>query len=58
VSLLAPLTEPFAFGFMKTGLLAAVIVSVVCAVMGTYVVLKAPPRREGADRSIQVQPLE
>jgi manganese/iron transport system permease protein len=40
VSLLAPLTDPLAFGFMQRGLVAAIIVAVVCAVMGSYVVLK------------------
>jgi manganese/iron transport system permease protein len=36
----ALLTEPLTFGFMQRGLLAAVMVALVCAVMGTYVVLK------------------
>jgi manganese/iron transport system permease protein len=34
------LTDPLTFGFMQRGLLAAVMVALVCAVMGTYVVLK------------------
>jgi manganese/iron transport system permease protein len=34
------LTDPLAFGFMQRGMLAAVMVALVCAVMGTYVVLK------------------
>lgn len=34
------LTDPLSFGFMQRGLLAAIIVAVVCAVMGSFVVLK------------------
>jgi ABC-type Mn2+/Zn2+ transport system permease subunit len=34
------LTEPFAYGFMQRGLLAALIVGIVCPVLGTYVVLR------------------
>jgi manganese/iron transport system permease protein len=34
------LTDPLAYGFMQRGLLAALMVGVVCAVMGTFVVLK------------------
>jgi manganese/iron transport system permease protein len=34
------LVDPMAFGFMQRGLVAAVLVGVVCAVMGTFVVLK------------------
>lgn len=34
------LTEPFSFPFMVRGLLAALIVGVVCAVLGTYIVLR------------------
>jgi manganese/iron transport system permease protein len=34
------LTDPLGYGFMQRGLLAAVMVGVVCAVMGTFVVLK------------------
>ena len=37
---LAILTDPLAYGFMQRGLLAAVLVGVVCAVMGSFVVLK------------------
>ena len=33
-------TDPMAYGFMQRGLVAAVIVGIVCAVMGTFVVLK------------------
>jgi manganese/iron transport system permease protein len=32
--------DPLAYGFMQRGLVASVIVGVVCAVMGTFVVLK------------------
>jgi len=35
------LTEPFAFGFMQRALVASVIVGVVCAVMGCYIVLRS-----------------
>lgn len=34
------LIDPMAYGFMQRGLLAALLVGVVCAVMGTFVVLK------------------
>ncbi len=34
------LTDPLAYGFMQRGLVAALMVGVVCAVMGTFVVLK------------------
>jgi len=34
------LAEPFAYGFMLRGLLAALIVGIVCPVLGTYVVLR------------------
>jgi manganese/iron transport system permease protein len=34
------LLEPLSFGFMRTGLAAAVLVGVTCAVLGTYVVLR------------------
>ena len=37
---IAILTDPMAYGFMQRGLVAALIVGVVCAVMGTFVVLK------------------
>jgi manganese/iron transport system permease protein len=33
-------TDPMAYGFMQRGLIASVIVGIVCAVMGTFVVLK------------------
>ena len=33
-------TDPMAYGFMQRGLVAAVLVGVLCAVMGTFVVLK------------------
>jgi manganese/iron transport system permease protein len=34
------LAEPMTYGFMQRGLVAAVLVGVLCAVMGTFVVLK------------------
>jgi len=34
------LVDPFAYAFMRTGLLAAVLVGVTCAALGTYVVLR------------------
>jgi ABC-type Mn2+/Zn2+ transport system permease subunit len=34
------LLEPLSFSFMRTGMAAALIVSVTCAVLGTYVVLR------------------
>ncbi len=33
-------TDPLAYGFMQRGLVAAILVGTVCAVMGTFVVLK------------------
>jgi manganese/iron transport system permease protein len=33
-------TDPLAYGFMQRGLIAALLIGVVCAVMGTFVVLK------------------
>ena len=33
-------TDPLTYGFMQRGLIAALLVGVVCAVMGTFVVLK------------------
>jgi ABC-type Mn2+/Zn2+ transport system permease subunit len=38
---IAWLTDPFAFGFMQKALVASVIVGVLCAVVGCYVVLRA-----------------
>ena len=35
------LTEPFAFAFMQKALVASVIVGVVCAVIGCYIVLRS-----------------
>jgi ABC-type Mn2+/Zn2+ transport system permease subunit len=37
---IAFLVDPMAYGFMQRGLVAAVLVGIVCAVMGTFVVLK------------------
>ena len=37
---IAFLTDPMAYGFMQRGLVAALLVGIVCAVMGTFVVLK------------------
>jgi manganese/iron transport system permease protein len=37
---IAFLADPMAYGFMQRGLVAALLVGVVCAVMGTFVVLK------------------
>jgi manganese/iron transport system permease protein len=34
------LTEPFQYEFMQRGMIAAVLVGIVCAVVGTYVVLR------------------
>ena len=34
------LTQPLSYGFMQRGMLAAVLVGIVCAVVGTYVVLR------------------
>ncbi|MFN8482054.1 MAG: metal ABC transporter permease [Anaerolineae bacterium] len=38
--LVNPLVEPLTYPFMQRGLLAAIIVGVVCAVIGSYVVLR------------------
>jgi len=40
MNLIGFLADPLAYGFMQRGLVAAVLVGVVCAVMGTFVVLK------------------
>jgi manganese/iron transport system permease protein len=40
VSVVDLVTGPMAYGFMQRGMLAALMVGVVCAVMGTFVVLK------------------
>jgi ABC-type Mn2+/Zn2+ transport system permease subunit len=40
MDLLGFFTDPMAYGFMQRGLVAAVIVGIVCAVMGAFVVLK------------------
>jgi manganese/iron transport system permease protein len=40
MDLIAFITDPLAYGFMQRGLVAALMVGVVCAVMGTFVVLK------------------
>jgi manganese/iron transport system permease protein len=37
---IAFLVDPMAYGFMQRGLVAALLVGIVCAVMGTFVVLK------------------
>lgn len=37
---IAFITDPMAYGFMQRGLVAALMVGVLCAVMGTFVVLK------------------
>ena len=37
---IAFLADPLAYGFMQRGLIAALLIGVVCAVMGTFVVLK------------------
>jgi manganese/iron transport system permease protein len=37
---IAFVTDPLAYGFMQRGLVAALLVGIVCAVMGTFVVLK------------------
>lgn len=34
------LADPLAYGFMQRGLVAAILIGIVCAVMGTFVVLK------------------
>ena len=36
--------DPMAYGFMQRGLVAAVLVGIVCAVMGAFVVLQAASR--------------
>lgn len=38
--LLAWLLEPLRFGFMRTGLIAAVLIGIICAALGAYVVLR------------------
>jgi len=40
VTWLSWLTEPLAYGFMQRGMVAVVVVGVVCAVVGTFVVLR------------------
>jgi ABC-type Mn2+/Zn2+ transport system permease subunit len=40
VNPIAFLLDPFSFGFMQRGLAATLMIGVVCAVMGTFVVLK------------------
>jgi manganese/iron transport system permease protein len=40
VSLVGFLVDPFTYGFMQRGLAATLLIGVVCAVMGTFVVLK------------------
>jgi manganese/iron transport system permease protein len=40
MNLVGFVTEPMTYGFMQRGLVAAILVGVVCAVMGTFVVLK------------------
>jgi manganese/iron transport system permease protein len=40
VNLVGFLLDPMTYGFMQRGLVAAILVGVVCAVMGTFVVLK------------------
>ena len=40
MSIVAFLTDPWALSFMQRGLAAALMVGVVCAIMGTFVVLK------------------
>jgi ABC-type Mn2+/Zn2+ transport system permease subunit len=40
VSFVTLLTDPWALSFMQRGLVAALMVGIVCAVMGTFVVLK------------------
>ncbi len=37
---LSVIADPMAYGFMQRGLVASVLVGIVCAVMGTFVVLK------------------
>jgi manganese/iron transport system permease protein len=38
--LISFLVEPFTYAFMQRGLIAAILVGVVCAVVGTYIVLR------------------
>ena len=40
MTIVAFVTDPLAYGFMQRGLLAALLVGIVCAVIGTFVVLK------------------
>jgi manganese/iron transport system permease protein len=40
MNLLAFFLDPFSYGFMQRGLVATLLIGVVCAVMGTFVVLK------------------
>ena len=40
MSLVGFLVDPFSYGFMQRGLVATLLIGVVCAVMGTFVVLK------------------
>lgn len=40
MDLVAFVTDPLAYGFMQRGLLASVVIGILCAVMGTFVVLK------------------
>ena len=40
MDLIGLLTGPLSYGFMQRGLVAAVLIGIVCAVMGTFVVLK------------------
>jgi len=40
VNVIAFFSDPLAYGFIRNGLVAAVLLGIVCAVMGTFVVLK------------------
>jgi manganese/iron transport system permease protein len=40
MSVIGFLVDPFSYGFMQRGLVATLLIGVVCAVMGTFVVLK------------------
>lgn len=40
MSIIGFVTDPMTYGFMQRGLVAAILVGIVCAVMGTFVVLK------------------
>ena len=40
MSVIGFVTDPMNYGFMQRGLVAAILVGIVCAVMGTFVVLK------------------